>query len=101
MPCASNVGIKQGERFLEKRFFTSQTLDRLVVDVMDVQNCRQEDDFGSSITLRAFALQRLKMIMSRKSQVRFISLKACFLFLTAMSHYLLHHGTAILIDLLD
>jgi len=101
MLCASNVGIKQGGRFPENLFITFQTLDRLVVDVRDVQNCRQEDDFASSITLRAFALHRLKIIISRKSHVGFILLKACFLFLTAMSHCLFHHGTAILIDLLD
>jgi len=70
--------MKQVGRFLEKRFITFQTLDRLVVDVRDVQNCRQEDDFASSIARRAFALHRLKTIMSRKSQVRFILLKACF-----------------------
>jgi len=101
MPCASNVGIKQGGRFPEKLFITFQTLDRLVVDVRDAQNCCQKDDFALSIALRAFALHRLKMIMSRKSQARFILLKACFLFLTAMSHFLFHHGTAALIDLLD
>jgi len=78
MPFASSVGMKQGGRFPEKFFITFQTLDRLVVDVRDVQNCRQEDNFASSITFRAFALYRLKM--SRKSQVRFILLKACFLF---------------------
>jgi len=44
MPCASNVGIKQVGRFPEKLFITFQTLDRLMVDVRDVQNCRQEDD---------------------------------------------------------
>jgi len=88
-------------RFPEKLFISFQTLDRLVVDVRDVQNCQKEDDFASSITLRAFALHRLKMIMSGKSQACFILLKAYFLFLTAMSHCLFHHGTAILIDLLD
>ena len=53
MPCASNVGIKQGGRFPEKLFISFQTLDRLVVDVKDVQNCRQEDDFASSITFHS------------------------------------------------
>ena len=32
-----------------------------MVDVRDGQNCYQEDDFASSITLRSFALHRLKV----------------------------------------
>jgi len=34
----------------------------IVLDVSDVQNCCQEDDFASSITLLALALHRLKII---------------------------------------
>jgi len=52
-----------------------------VLDVSNVQNCCQDDDFASSITLLSLALHRLKIIISLKSQVRFILLKAClFLF---------------------
>ena len=68
---------------------TFQIFERLVLDVSDVQNCRQEDDFASSITLLALALYRLKIIISLKSQVRFILLKACF--------FLFHSNVALLI----
>ena len=61
----------------------------------------QEDDFASSLTLLALALHRLKIIISLKSQVRFILLKACFFFFTATSHCLFHDGTVILRDFLD
>ena len=67
---------------------TFQIFERLVLDVSDVQNCRQEDDFASSITLLALALYRLKIIISLKSQVRFILLKACF--------FLFHSNVALL-----
>ena len=36
----------------------------IVLDVNDVKNCCQEDDFTSSITLLALALHRLKIIIS-------------------------------------
>jgi len=86
---------------ISKLLITFQTLDRLVVDAREVQNCRPEDDFASKISLRAFSLHRLKMLMSCKSQVRSIQLKACFFVFPAMSYCLFHHRTAILIDLLD
>jgi len=89
IPCSSNAGMKYHERLLEKLLMTFQTFDRLVLK--EEQNCCQEDDFASRITLLTFALHRLKMITSRKSHVCFIRLKACFLFLTAMSHCLFQH----------
>ena len=46
---------------------TFQTFERLVLDVSDVQNCCQEDDFASRITLPALALHRLKILISLKS----------------------------------
>jgi len=103
MLCARNVGMKQGGRFPEKLFITFQTLDRLVADVRDVQIVARRTILPRVLPSEPllYSLHRLKIIMSRKSQVRFILLKACFLFLTAMSHCLFHHGTAILIDLLD
>ena len=92
-----NEGAVSGKAFYHLPNFCG----RLVVDVSDVQNSCQEDDFASSITLLAFTRHRLKIITSRKSLVRFILLKACFLFFTAMLHCLFHHGTAILRDLFD
>jgi len=89
------------ERLPENLLNTFQTFERLVLDVSDLQNCRQEDDFASSITLLALALHRLKIIIPLKNQVRFILLKACFFFFTATSHCLFHHGTALLRDFLD
>jgi len=82
-------------------FITFQTFERSVLDVSDVQNCCQEDDFASSITLLALALHRLKIIISLKCQLRFILLKACFFFFTATSHCIFHHGTVILRNFLD
>jgi len=93
--------MKHDERLPEKLLMTFQTFERLILDVSDVQNCCQEDDFASSITILAFALHRLKMIISRKSHVRFIRLKASILFLAVMSHCLFNHGTGILRDLLN
>jgi len=57
-------------------------LVRLELDVSDMQNCRQEDDFACLLvqTFLALVLHRSKIIISLKSQVRFILLKACFLF---------------------
>ena len=63
------TGAVTGEAF-DYRLITIQTFERLVLDVSNVQNCRQEDDFASSIALLALALHRLKIIISLKSQVR-------------------------------
>ena len=56
------------ERLPENLLNTFQTFERLVLDVSDLQNCRQEDDFASSITLLALALHRLKIIIPLKTK---------------------------------
>ena len=81
---------------LIRTFYDFPNFCEILWHVIDLLNYCQEDDFASSITLLASALHRLKMIILCKSQVLFILLKACFLFLRAMSHCLFHHGTAIL-----
>jgi len=53
---------------------------RLVLDVSDVQNRRQEDDFASSITLLAFALHRLKMTNIAQKPRPFHSVKGMLCF---------------------
>ena len=60
--------------------------------VIELQKRRQPSRLASNIVFLASALNRLNAITSNGRLVRFIRLKACFLFRIATAHSLFHHG---------
>jgi len=64
------IRIRRKARLPEKHFIFFQAMESLRLQDMDLQNFCQEDCLASRMIRRAFARERLKMIMSAVDRVR-------------------------------
>jgi len=93
MPLWVKEGMWAEARLPENLAMVRQTLANLALLIMLLQECRQEVSLAARTVCRALVRHRLKIIISVCDLVRFMRLKACFLFFIARSHSAFHHET--------